>query len=117
MPTEELPLEELQVLDHDLVERRLAMNHIREDTGPEPQELAAREPAQGLCQNAHCALVGLWREFRDCGYTGVEDDALTDSLAIKVELEVRVLSQVTGHGTGKLVLCDWVWLRVRGCLI
>ena len=23
----------------------------------------------------------------------------------------------SGHGIGKLVLCDWVWLRVPGCLI
>ena len=35
-----------------------------------PRELAARVPAQGVCQNAHCTFTGLWREFRDCGYPG-----------------------------------------------
>ena len=28
-----------------------------------------------------------------------------------------VVSNLADHGIGKLVLCDWVWLRVPGCLI
>ncbi len=32
-------------------------------------------------------------------------------------VKTRLYYQHAEHGTGKLVLCDWVWLRVRGCLI
>ena len=41
--------------------------------------------------------------------------ALAESLGIYRDEEPEC--QGSEHGIGKLVLCDWVWLRVPGCLI
>ena len=76
----------------------------------------------------HQAVSGYWHSLatlaRWCRLRSYLDSAAAHGITALDAIASAIAGKpwlpplpVISHGIGKLVLCDWVWLRVPGCLI